>query len=98
VRLAGLLTVTRTISVMSAAMVTSNDPTKPQGGVVRKPSRSRTFVKRRALERHVREHSCRFVGERGRHAKWRALDGSPATVPEPAATAPRKSRKEAEDG
>jgi predicted RNA binding protein YcfA (HicA-like mRNA interferase family) len=38
-------------------------------------------VKRADLERHLREHGCRFVGEGSSHAKWRGPTGRPSTIP-----------------
>ncbi|MGH2779950.1 MAG: type II toxin-antitoxin system HicA family toxin [Thermoleophilaceae bacterium] len=38
-------------------------------------------MKRRDLERHLRSHGCRSVGEGGRHTKWRGPEGQPAAVP-----------------
>jgi mRNA interferase HicA len=38
-------------------------------------------VKRRDLERHLRDSGCRYIGEGARHAKWRGPDGRPAAVP-----------------
>jgi predicted RNA binding protein YcfA (HicA-like mRNA interferase family) len=39
-------------------------------------------VKRRDLERHLRSHGVRKVGEGAKHSKWRSADGSrAATVP-----------------
>jgi predicted RNA binding protein YcfA (HicA-like mRNA interferase family) len=38
-------------------------------------------LKRRDLERHLRDHGCRFVGEGANHAMWRGPNNSPATVP-----------------
>jgi hypothetical protein len=38
-------------------------------------------VNRRALERHLRQHGCRSVGEGARHSKWRGPTGAAATIP-----------------
>jgi mRNA interferase HicA len=39
-------------------------------------------VKRRDLERHLREHGCRMVDEGGKHTKWAASEAAKrATVP-----------------
>lgn len=38
-------------------------------------------MKRRDLEKHLRQHGCVFVGEGSRHAKWRGPEGAAATVP-----------------
>jgi predicted RNA binding protein YcfA (HicA-like mRNA interferase family) len=38
-------------------------------------------VKRADLERHLRDHGCRFVGEGARHAKWRGPNGRPSAIP-----------------
>jgi predicted RNA binding protein YcfA (HicA-like mRNA interferase family) len=38
-------------------------------------------VKRRDLEKHLRENGCSFIGEGSRHAKWRGPEGHAATVP-----------------
>ncbi|MEK6250986.1 MAG: type II toxin-antitoxin system HicA family toxin [Actinomycetota bacterium] len=38
-------------------------------------------MRRRDLERFLRDQGCRFVGEGSRHAKWRGPNGRPATVP-----------------
>jgi predicted RNA binding protein YcfA (HicA-like mRNA interferase family) len=38
-------------------------------------------VKRAELERHLRNHGCRFVGEGGRHAKWRGPSSRPSAIP-----------------
>jgi len=36
---------------------------------------------RRDLERYLRQHGCRLIGEGGRHAKWRGPTGTPSAVP-----------------
>jgi predicted RNA binding protein YcfA (HicA-like mRNA interferase family) len=38
-------------------------------------------LKRRDLERHLRENGCQFIGEGANHAKWRGPNNRPATVP-----------------
>ncbi|MFL5912358.1 MAG: type II toxin-antitoxin system HicA family toxin [Gaiellaceae bacterium] len=38
-------------------------------------------MKRADLERHLRDQGCRFVGEGGRHAKWRGPTGRASTIP-----------------
>ncbi|MEO8092183.1 MAG: type II toxin-antitoxin system HicA family toxin [bacterium] len=38
-------------------------------------------MKRRDLERHLREQGCRLIGEGAKHAKWRGPDGNPSAVP-----------------
>ena len=38
-------------------------------------------MKRRGLERHLREHGCRQIGEGANHAKWRGPAGAPSAVP-----------------
>ncbi len=38
-------------------------------------------MKRRDLERHLREHGCTEAGEGARHAKWRGPEGAPTALP-----------------
>ncbi|MGI8902420.1 MAG: type II toxin-antitoxin system HicA family toxin [Solirubrobacteraceae bacterium] len=38
-------------------------------------------MKRADLERHLREHGCRLVNERGRHSKWASPSDERAPVP-----------------
>lgn len=38
-------------------------------------------MKRRDLERHLRQHGCRRIGEGANHAKWRGPTGAPSAVP-----------------
>jgi predicted RNA binding protein YcfA (HicA-like mRNA interferase family) len=38
-------------------------------------------MKRRDLERHLRDHGCRYIGEGARHAKWRGPAGAASVVP-----------------
>jgi predicted RNA binding protein YcfA (HicA-like mRNA interferase family) len=38
-------------------------------------------VKRRQLERHLREHGCRKLDEGGNHTRWAAPSGSRSAVP-----------------
>lgn len=49
-------------------------------------------MKRRDLERHLREHGCRHIGEGARHAKWRGPDGAASAVPRHAEVAPGTAR------
>ncbi len=49
-------------------------------------------MKRRDLERHLREHGCRHIGEGARHAKWRGPGGRPSAVPRHAEIAPDRPR------
>jgi hypothetical protein len=37
-------------------------------------------VKRRDLERHLREHGCRLVDEGSRHSKWAGARGNRRTA------------------
>lgn len=36
-------------------------------------------MKRRDLERHLRDHGCQFAGEGARHAKWHGPEGKAST-------------------
>jgi mRNA interferase HicA len=38
-------------------------------------------VKRRKLERHLREHGCRKLDEGGSHTRWATPGGSRSAVP-----------------
>ena len=45
-------------------------------------------MKRRALERHLREHGAEVVDEGANHAKWRGLSGGRSVVPRDNEVAP----------
>jgi hypothetical protein len=38
-------------------------------------------IKRRALERHLRQHGAAFKCHGGKHDVWRGPNGKPSTVP-----------------
>ena len=49
-------------------------------------------MKRRKLERHLREHGCHEVGG-SKHAKWRSPDGQVTAVPRHNELGPALSRE-----
>jgi mRNA interferase HicA len=38
-------------------------------------------LKRRELERHLREHGCRLIDQGGRHTRWAGPTGRRSAVP-----------------